>query len=40
MSDIADDDLAFDDTLTERRVWFDVIETSRGPRAKNVRAID
>jgi cold shock CspA family protein len=31
------EDLPFDETLQERRVKFDVLTTSRGPRAQDVR---
>jgi cold shock CspA family protein len=30
--------MPFDGTLYERRVKFDVIETDKGPRAKNIQA--
>jgi CspA family cold shock protein len=32
-----DKSLAFDESLRERRVEFDITESSRGPRAANVR---
>jgi CspA family cold shock protein len=32
--------LDFDETLKERRVSFDVVDTGRGPRAANVQALD
>lgn len=35
MSDL--DGLAFDETLQQRRVQFDIIGTGKGPRAANVR---
>lgn len=38
VSDICDDTLAFDETLVERRVRFDIIQGPRGPRATNIRA--
>ena len=31
-------DLEFDDRLVERRVTFDVVDATKGPRARNVRA--
>ncbi len=34
------DDLAFDETLQERRVRFDVTEGTKGPRATIVSAAD
>ena len=34
------EDLPFDKTLQERRVAFEIVGTSRGPRAKGIRAAD
>lgn len=34
------DDLAFDESLQERRVKFDIISAPKGPRAANVQAAD
>lgn len=38
MSDITDEELTFDETLLERRVRYDVVNTDKGLRAKNLRA--
>lgn len=34
-----DESLPFDDTLLERRVTFNVVETEKGPRAADVRPV-
>ena len=35
-----DDGLLFDESLEQRRVRFDLIETDKGPAALNVRAVN
>jgi CspA family cold shock protein len=35
-----DPSLEFNDQLRERRVRFQVVESDRGPRAKNIRPVD